>query len=57
MPERRKKEKFEDYVSRCVMTRRHEHPEESQKQSLAVCYSMGRTWRKGQKHGSRKAKD
>jgi len=43
MPTRKKKEKLRDYVQRCVSVRRHEHSEESQKRSLAACYSMGRT--------------
>lgn len=44
MPERRPKEKLRDYVGRCMMARRKEHPEESVEQSMAVCYSMGRKW-------------
>lgn len=43
MPVRKKSEKLRDYVQRCMPIRRKEHPEESQKRSLAVCYSMGRT--------------
>jgi hypothetical protein len=42
MPERQKGQKLSDYVSLCIATRRKEHPEEDQKQSMAICYSMGR---------------
>jgi len=56
MQERQKNEKLKDYVSRCIMARRHEHPEESSKQSVATCYSMGRTWWKERKGGSGAAK-
>jgi hypothetical protein len=54
MPERSKGEKLEDYVSRCIMARRHEHPEEPRDKSVAACYAMGREWWKA--NGSRKAK-
>lgn len=43
MPVRAKKEKLRDYVSRCISVRRHEHPEEPKKKTIAACYSMGRT--------------
>jgi hypothetical protein len=55
MPERVKGEKLDAYVSRCIMARRHEHPEEPHEQSIATCYSMGRTWWKEKKSGSGKA--
>lgn len=55
MPERRPKEKLRDYVSRCIMARRHEHPEESQERSVAACYSMGRTrWKAKKSSGAKK---
>lgn len=60
MPERKKGEKLSDYVSRCISTRRQEHSEESQDQSIAACYSMGRTWWKdkgGRGRESRAAKN
>jgi hypothetical protein len=42
MPKRKKNEPLKKYVSRCVPVRRKEHPEESQKRSVAACYGMGR---------------
>jgi hypothetical protein len=55
MPERQKNEKLSDYVGRCIMARRHEHPEESHERSVAACFSMGRTWWKEKQSGHRKA--
>ncbi len=49
MPTRARGEKLSDYVGRCIMARRKEHPEESQEQSVAACYSMGRKWWKAGK--------
>lgn len=49
MPVRKKKEPLKKYVSRCISTRRKEHPKESQKRSVAACYSMGRTHWKPEK--------
>lgn len=44
MPEREKGEKLSSYVGRCISARRKEHPGESHEQSIAACYSMGRSW-------------
>ena len=43
MPRRKKGEPLKKYVSRCIPIRRKEHPSEDTKQSVAVCYSMGRS--------------
>lgn len=48
MPTPKKGESADDFVSRCVRVRQHEHPDESQKQSVAVCYSMHRKAKKQQ---------
>ena len=42
MPVRGEKEKLSPYVARCVAARQKEHPGEDVKQSVAICYSMGR---------------
>ena len=44
MPERAKGEPLKKYVSRCIKTRRSEHPDEKMSKSVAACYSMGREW-------------
>jgi len=43
MPVRAKKETLRAYVQRCMPIRRHEHPKEPKKKTIAACYSMGRT--------------
>lgn len=42
-------EKKDSWISRCISTRQNENPNEDQKQSVAICYSM---WR--DKHGGKK---
>lgn len=49
MPHRTKGESLTKYVSRCVAERQKEHPNEDQKQSVAICYSMGRSKKWGGK--------
>ena len=49
MPEREKGEKLSDYVSRCISTRRKEHPEEPHDKSIAACFAMGKTYWKAKK--------
>lgn len=43
MPEPKKGENKQDYISRCIKVRRKEHPEEKKDKSVAVCYSLWRT--------------
>jgi hypothetical protein len=40
MPKPKPNESESDFVSRCIETRQNENPDESTKQSSAVCYSM-----------------
>jgi len=49
MPTPKKGEKEEEYISRCISMRRSEHPEESNKKSQAVCFSMWRKHKGGKK--------
>jgi hypothetical protein len=51
MPERQKREKLSEYMQRCIMVRRKEHPEESHEKSVAACINMGKSW---WKEGERK---
>lgn len=39
----------DSFVSRCVSVRQKENPGESQKQSVAICYSMYRDKKGGKK--------
>jgi hypothetical protein len=56
MPQRQKKEPLSQYVQRCLMVRRKEHPDESHEQTVAVCINMGKTWwkAKGKRSGDKK---
>ena len=51
MPVIKKDEDLSTYVKRCVSIRQAEHPDEDIKQSVAVCYSMGREHWKPKKKG------
>ena len=46
MPGIKKGESQSHYVSRCIPIRKQEHPEESQKRSVAACYGMYRQKKK-----------
>lgn len=57
MPIRKKTEKLNTYVSRCISQRQKEHPDEDIKQSTAACYSMGREfWKPKSKVGEKARK-
>jgi hypothetical protein len=40
MPSVKPNESREEFMSRCVPMRKSEHPDEDNKQSVAVCFSM-----------------
>ena len=57
MPVRKKTEKLNTYVSRCISQRQKEHSDEDIKQSTAVCYDMGREfWKPKSKVGGKARK-
>ena len=49
MPQVKQGEKLSDYLQRCIPTRQHEHPEEDNDQSVAICASVYKEARKGKK--------
>jgi len=54
MPDPKKNESMNEYLHRCIPERREEHPDEDQKQSVAVCASMYRQTKKKAKAKSDK---
>ncbi len=49
MPRPRKNEKRAEYISRCVEVRQKEHPKEHPDQSVAICSSMWKKYKRNKK--------
>lgn len=46
MPTPKPEEKLSEYLQRCIPERQHEHPDEDNDQSVAICASMYRQAKK-----------
>jgi hypothetical protein len=54
MPSVKPNESREEFMSRCVPMRKSEHPDEDNKQSVAVCFSIYREHQKKSKASKNK---